>query len=109
VCAIIKSKHVKYVAQKELVYPKSHMVLDAQRWAKIVDDFQNTINEWVPQNVKTCKDKWNGINSNYKKIVDYHKGTGHNTYFWELLIDERDNLHFPKQFNHEYYEAIYVF
>ncbi len=40
------------------------------------------------------------------KIVDYHKGTNLNTYFSELLIDERDNLHFPKQFNHEYYEAI---
>lgn len=105
-CAIIKCEHFKYVAQKELVDPKSLMVLDAQRRAKIVDDLQNMINPWVPQNVKTCKDKWNDINSNYKKIVDYHKGTGHNTYFWELLIDECDNLHFPKQFNHEYYEAI---
>lgn len=57
--ATIKCKHVKYVAQKELVDPKSHMVLDAQRWAKIVDDLQNMINVWVPQNVKTCKDKWN--------------------------------------------------
>jgi len=29
-----------------------------------------------------CKDKWNYINGDYKKIFDYYKGIGHNISYY---------------------------
>jgi hypothetical protein len=67
------------------------------------------INAHVPQNSKTCKDKWNGFHSYYKKIAGYHRGTDHNTSYWELVVDECDKLHLPRQFDCEFYEMINTF
>ncbi len=36
-----------------------------------------------------CKDKWNAFNSNYKKFVNYHKGTRNHTSFWELYFEKK--------------------
>jgi hypothetical protein len=64
------------------------------------------INAQVPRNSKTCKDKWNGLHLYYKKIANYHKGIDHNTSYWELVVDECDKLHLPRQFDYEFYEMI---
>lgn len=37
-----------------------------------------------------CKDKWDELNLNYKKILDYCKGTSHHISFWELIVYECD-------------------
>jgi hypothetical protein len=63
----------------------------------------------VVRNSKTCKDKYNGIHLILKKTIDYHKGANHNTSYWELVVDEHDKLHLPKEFNCGFYETIYVF
>jgi hypothetical protein len=42
----------------------------------------------MPRNGEMCKDKWNGLNFDYKKLLDYHKGTGHQTSFLELTMEE---------------------
>jgi hypothetical protein len=63
----------------------------------------------VPSNSKIWKDKWKGFHLDYKIIVDYHNGTSHNISCWELVVDERDKLHLPRQFKHEFYEAIDTF
>jgi hypothetical protein len=52
-----------------------------QQWTKIANEIQNVINTQSPQNNKMCKDKWNDLNLNYKKIVDYRKGIKHNIFF----------------------------
>lgn len=41
-----------------------------------------------------CKDKWNKINSNYKKFFYYHKGNRHHASFWELTANELDMYHY---------------
>ncbi len=51
-----------------------------------------------------CKDKWNAFNSNYKKFVNYHKGTRNHTSFWELCFEEKKRFHLPHQYNKNYYE-----
>lgn len=35
-----------------------------------------------------CKDKWNHIDSGYKKKDDEHRGINHNTYYYDLSIEE---------------------
>jgi hypothetical protein len=56
-----------------------------------------------------CKDKWNGINLDFKKLFDYHKGTEHHTLYWELTTNECDNSHLPCSFNRKCYDAIEAF
>ncbi len=53
-----------------------------------------------------CKDKWN---SNYKNIINYHKGINHNISLWELVVDGYDKYHLLKQFKKEYYNTIKKF
>jgi hypothetical protein len=56
-----------------------------------------------------CKDKWNYINCEYKRIVDYHKGTGNNTSYLDLSLEKCNKFHLLKLFNGNYYNVIEVF
>jgi len=62
------------------------MILSTLNWTKITNEFQKVINAHLAWNGKMDKDKWNALNFNFKKIVDYCKGIGHNTSFWDLII-----------------------
>jgi hypothetical protein len=56
-----------------------------------------------------CKDKWNSLNSNYTKLVNYHKRIRSHTSFWDQSFDEKENFHLSCQFNIEFYELIKSF
>jgi hypothetical protein len=56
-----------------------------------------------------CKDKWNSLNSDYKKHAIYHKGTRNHICFWDLSFDEKEKFHLPHQFNRKFYELIEEF
>jgi hypothetical protein len=88
VLAFIKCKHMEHVAQKQLIDPRAHRVPTTQRWNKIVKDFQNLLCAKEIFFWKVSKDKWNGLNSNFKKLTNYHKGTKHNMSFWEMTMEE---------------------
>jgi hypothetical protein len=62
------------------------MILSTQNWTKVIDEFLKVINAQLTWNGKMDKDKWNALNSNFKQIVDYCKGIGHNTSSWDLNI-----------------------
>jgi hypothetical protein len=62
-----------------------------------------------PRNDIMCKDKWNSMNSNFKKLVDYCKGMGNHTCFWDLKYEKKECYHLPCQYPREYYELIEVF
>jgi hypothetical protein len=55
VSAFIKCKHLKHVAQKQLIDPRAHMVLIAQRWNKIVKDLQNLLHTKEEKNLKNMQ------------------------------------------------------
>ncbi len=56
-----------------------------------------------------CKDKWNSLNSDFKKLINYHKGTRNHTCFWDLTFEEKEHFHLPCQYTWEHYELIEVF
>ncbi len=56
-----------------MVDPRIHMVHLIQQWNKIGKELQKFIHVKVPKNETMCKDS--KLNFNYKKLVDYHKGT----------------------------------
>jgi hypothetical protein len=84
------------------------MVPVVQRWNKIVEDLQVCIHIRVPKNGKMCKDKWNGLNSDYKKLLD-HKGTKNHILFLGDDCRRTWQHHLLCQFNKEFYEAIETF
>jgi hypothetical protein len=53
-----------------------------------------------------CKEKWNGLNYDYKKLLDYHKGIGYHNSFLDLFTKERNQQHLLQAFNKECYETI---
>jgi hypothetical protein len=63
----------------------------------------------VAWNNKMCKNKWNDLNFDYKKITYYQKGTGHINSLWELNNNEQDKHHLLNQFNQKYYGTIEAF
>jgi hypothetical protein len=64
-------------------------------WNKIAKEFKKLIKNKMPRNGTMCKDKWNGINLDFKKLSNYHKGIEHHTLYCELTTDECDNYHLP--------------
>jgi hypothetical protein len=74
-----------------------------------MEELQKIIQFKVPRNKKMCKDKWNGLNYDYKKLLDYHKGIGHHNSFLDLFTKERNQQHLLQAFNKECYETIETF
>jgi hypothetical protein len=64
--ALIVYKHVKHVAWKELIDPRSEMIPIMQRWDKITKNLQKKTKIENRKNETMCKDKWNALNFDYK-------------------------------------------
>jgi cytochrome oxidase Cu insertion factor (SCO1/SenC/PrrC family) len=84
----IKCKRLEHVAEKDTVDPRTHMVHLVQQWNKIGKELQKFIHMKVPTNETMCKDF--RVNFDYKKLVNYHKGTKHHASFWLLTMEECD-------------------
>jgi TRAP-type C4-dicarboxylate transport system substrate-binding protein len=65
-----KKRFVTKVSHHNLHLP---IILAAQKWNKISEDMQAITRSKTQYNGKMCNDKWNYINSDYKKIFNYHK------------------------------------
>jgi hypothetical protein len=77
--ALIVYKHAKHAEQKELIDPKSQMMPAMQQWDEIVEELQKKTKIKNPRSRTMCKDNWNVLNFDYKKLADYHKGIGNHT------------------------------
>jgi hypothetical protein len=63
----------------------------------------------VPRNGKMCKDKWNVLNFDYKKLVHYHKRIRHLPPLWDLTMEEWEKYHLLCHFNKKSSETINAF
>jgi hypothetical protein len=85
------------------------MFLTTKKWEKIVKMLQKIMRAKTPCNGKMCKDKWNGLNFDFKNISKYHIGIDHHTSFWDLTSKKYDSHHLPRQCNKNFYDAIKFF
>jgi hypothetical protein len=70
------------------------------RLKNLVDELQKKINSKFPRNGTMCKNKWNTLNFDYKKITNYHKWNGIYMCFWDLILcEEKKKFHLLHQFN----------
>lgn len=63
----------------------------------------------VMRNQKMCKDKWNGLNGDYRKVADYGKSTENHTSFWDLNNEDKDKFGLPGVFHSNFFDAIEAF
>jgi len=52
------------------------------------------------------KEKWNSLNFNFKKLIDYHRGIGNHTSLWDLSYEEKEHFHLHYWFNKKFYDLI---
>jgi hypothetical protein len=83
------------------------MLFSMHKWSKIVNELYKLTNSRTPRNTKMFNDKWNWLNSDFKKLFNYHKGIGRNISYWQLLIEECDKHYLQHHFN--CYNAIEAF
>ncbi len=87
---LINCKKREHIVLKQIIDPKANMVFARNKWNKIAKDLQETTKSKSPYNGRMCNDKQTCVNNNYKKISNYHKGTGHNTSYLDLTIREKN-------------------
>ncbi len=92
---LINYKHKKHVYGKQILDPRGSMILVAQNWNKIAKYLQAQTKSKLLENGKMCKDKWNSIHDDYKKISNYQKDTRNNTSYWDLLAKNQHQHHLP--------------
>jgi hypothetical protein len=85
------------------------MIPATQRWDKIIEELQKKTKIKNSKSGTMCKDKWNVLNFNYKKLANYHKGTRNHTIFLELSFEKKERFHLPLHFNQKCYNAIEAF
>jgi hypothetical protein len=51
-----------------------------------------------------CKDKWNSLNIDYKKVSNYHKGIHNHICLWDVVSKEKEGYHLFRQFNQKFYD-----
>jgi hypothetical protein len=83
------------------------MILITQKWTNFFEELQVITSSKTSCNGKMCKDKWNFLNDNYKKLLYYHESTSHNPSYWEMNLKEK--FHLLRQFSEECYNVIKVF
>jgi hypothetical protein len=53
-----------------------------------------------------CKDKWQVLFSDYKKIVDYRKGTGHNEDYFRMGSRRKKEVNLPPNFCPQHFKEM---
>jgi hypothetical protein len=54
------------------------------------------------RNRKECKNKWNSLLGDFRKISDYQVGNGRNMSYFQLSPEEREDAKLPKSFYEPY-------
>jgi len=94
--ALIQCKKQEHINFKGLVNPCFHMLPTTKNWEKIAKMLQKITKARTPSNGKMCKDKWNGLNFDFKNISNYHIGIDHHTSLWDLTSKKCDSHHLPR-------------
>jgi hypothetical protein len=57
---------------------------------------RNCKRSFMARNKKMCENKWNGLNFDYEKLSNYHKGIGHHTSSFKLIVEKCNKFHLPQ-------------
>ena len=98
---------------KEKEHQTSHLTLDACdqmvtaniKWTRISEDVAKAGFSQYLRGPTSCRDKWQGLLGEYKKIKDYKAAIGANEVYWRMGSKHRKELCLPSNFcSHHYME-----
>lgn len=110
ILALVEAKRLEHLEEMEVIDARDLMSTDVTKWGKIAREVNAITGGGVVREGPACKHKWTSTMADFKRIADYHKGTGRNAeeYFLITYADRRkENL--PRSFFKEVYANMYEF
>jgi hypothetical protein len=102
IIALIEEKMQDHHRKSEMTDNRDNIEKADMRWVWISDFVMKKTcsNEGAShyRDKDVCRDKWQGIYGDYKRIYDYLKGTGVNQVYEELSPDERAAVGLPRHY-----------
>ena len=107
ILALIAAKREMFLEEVDAVDGRDLMTPDNTKWRRISQQVMLAGFSQCPRDGASCKNKWNQLVPDYKRISDYLGRTGRNIRdYWDLSSGERKDEGLPRQFSHEFYAAI---
>lgn len=78
------------------------MVPDARKWERISINVMRSSVCTSPRDGGVCKNKWNLVMQEFKRIVDFHARSGNNELsYWTLTPQRRKSENLPRVFHED--------
>ena len=110
IMALVEAKRLEHLEEMEVIDARDLMSTDVTKWGKIALEVNAITGGGVIREGPACKHKWTSTMSDFKRIADYHKGTGRNEEEYYLMtFGDRRKENLPRSFYKEVYSSMYEF
>jgi hypothetical protein len=82
--ALIHAKQKEHDAHQQTTDSRDYMETATMEWMKVANDVANSGFSAHYRGPMGCKDKWQVMFSDYKKVNDYRSGTGNNEDYFRM-------------------------
>jgi hypothetical protein len=106
VLALIGAKEKEHDAQRLSSDARDNMEPALIKWTRIAEEVAKAECSTFPRGPLACRDKWQTLLSDYKKIYDYKGATGSNEDYFRMSSRRRKELTLPPNFLHAHYRKM---
>jgi hypothetical protein len=99
VLALIGAKEKEHDAQRLSSDARDNMEPALIKWTRIAEEVAKAECSTFPRGPLACRDKWQTLLSDYKKIYDYKGATGSNEDYFRMSSRRRKELTLPPNFS----------
>ena len=96
--ALIAAEKHEHELQKLSTDPRELMETAVQKWTKIADAMAKIGCSVYPRGIGACRNKWQTLFGEYKKIFDYKGRTGNNEEYFRMASKRKKELRLPANF-----------
>ena len=103
---MLYAKEKEHATLKLTTDARDHMETTNVNWGRVADDVEKAGFLQYQQGPSACKDKWQGLLEDYKKIKDYKDATGCNEDYFRMGSKWRKELCLPANFSSSYFNEM---
>jgi hypothetical protein len=103
---LIHAKEKEHSATKLTTDARDHIETAIFKWERVTDNIEKAGFSQYYRGASTCKDKWQGLFGDYKKIKDYKDATGCNKDYFGMGFKKRKELYLPANFCMSHYKEM---
>jgi hypothetical protein len=109
VLALIGAKEKEHDAQRLSSDSRDNMEPALLKWTQIAEEVGKAGCSTFPRGPLACRDKWQTLFSEYKKICDYKGATGSSEDYFRMSSRRHKELTLPANFAHVHYCEMHKF